>query len=387
MPVPPVPKPPPGATAGVRPSWSLDAHGLPAAQPTIPGPAVGSIRRLIVLSIALGVATLVSTRILNQCIEAAAEHRDPAQAGRPVRDERRAGGGAGHRRRPAGGEHPRRRVRAAHHGGPRGPAGPGRPPAVLLGVELAKHQLPKGDDPFEVLNGENPYHARFSKIELTRGAVLRLVLDRSSAVVLSRDVYDRWVATRANADETLKVRYGGRKPEEFTRVAVVDFDKGSPLATLGTDLIGMEIDRAARFLRPDTPRVTRIDLMLAPDADPATAHRPRRRRGGRGSRRHPHVRRAGERHPERGRRDSDRVHHVLARRDGGRPVPRLQRAVRHRGRAAARHRHPPVHRHHPAADGPGVPVAAVVLGLSARPSGCRSASAWPSSPSTCSATN
>ncbi len=227
---------------------------------------------LIVLSIALGVATLVSTRILNSCIERAASNTaNPLKLG----DLCVTNDGLGVQGSIAG------ELRAANLPGidsvqpvavdeVRLPGLADRP-AVLLGVEIAKHQLQKtGDDPFQVINRQNPYKATFSAVEITSKAGVRVLLDRSSAVVLSRAVYDRWVATRKSADDLFPIRYGDRT-EEFTPIAVVDFEKDSPLAALGGDLIGMEIDRAAKFLRPETPRITRIDLMLTPGADPATA--------------------------------------------------------------------------------------------------------------------
>ena len=89
-------------------------------------------------------------------------------------------------------------------------------------------------------------------------------------VVLSRSVYNRWLEARSGPGEAFVVKYGNRTGE-FTPVAVVDAEPGSPLLSLGEDLIGMEIDQAAKFLRPETPRVNRIDIILKPNADIATA--------------------------------------------------------------------------------------------------------------------
>nr|MCU0706294.1 ABC transporter permease [Fimbriiglobus sp.] len=130
-------------------------------------------------------------------------------------------------------------------------------------------QLPKGQDPFEVLNGGNAYHATFTRVTPTTWAAIGRALN-GKRVVLSRGVYDRWLAGGATADDPFRLKYGDRT-EEFTPVAVIDFDDRSPLAALGTDLIGMEIDKAAAFLRPETPRINRIDLLLTERADRETA--------------------------------------------------------------------------------------------------------------------
>lgn len=225
---------------------------------------------LIVLSIALGVATLVSTRILNQCLEAAASNTTtPLKVGDlcVTNDELGVDVGIAEELRKAnipGLESVQpiavdRVVLPAF----------GDRSAVLIGVEIAKHQLPKGQDPFEVLNGGNAYHAQFSRITPTTFAAIGRALS-GKRVVLSRGVYDRWLATGASTDDPFRIKYGDRV-EEFTPVAVIDFDGTSPLATLGTDLIGMEIDKAAAFLRPETPRINRIDLLFADKTDLAAA--------------------------------------------------------------------------------------------------------------------
>ncbi len=217
---------------------------------------------LIVLSIALGVATLVSTRILNQCLEAAASNTTtPLKVGDlcVTNDELGVDVGIAEELRKAN-------IPGLESVQPIAvdrvvlPAFNDRS-AVLIGVEVAKHQLPKGEDPFEVLNRQNPYKAEFRTLRpKSFAAAFRLP---SNGVVLSRSVYDRWEATGADG---LRIKYGDRT-EEFTPVAVVDYDGQSPLATLGTDIIGMEIARAASFLRPETPRINRIDLLFADKTD------------------------------------------------------------------------------------------------------------------------
>ncbi len=221
---------------------------------------------LIVLSIALGVATLVSTRILNQCLEAAASNtttplkvgdlcvtNDELGVDHALADELRKANIPGLESvQPIAVD---RVVLPAL----------GDRSAVIIGVEIAKHQLPAGKDPFEVLNGGNAYHAQFSRVTPTTLAAIARALN-GKRVVLSRAVYDRWLATGATTDDPFKIKYGDRV-EEFTPVAVIDYDGKSPLAALGTDLIGMEIDKAASFLRPETPRINRIDLLFVDGTD------------------------------------------------------------------------------------------------------------------------
>lgn len=217
---------------------------------------------LIVLSIALGVATLVSTRILNQCLEAAASNTTtPLKVGDlcvtndelgvdvVIADELRKANVPG-----LESVQPIAVDRVVL------PAFDDRS-AVIIGVEVAKHQLPKGEDPFEVLNRHNPYKAEFRPLRpKSFAAAFRLP---SNGVVLSRAVYDRWEAT---GEDGVRIKYGDRT-EVFTPVAVIDYDAKSPLATLGNELIGMEITRAASFLRPETPRINRIDLLFADKTD------------------------------------------------------------------------------------------------------------------------
>jgi putative ABC transport system permease protein len=223
---------------------------------------------LIVASIALGVATLVSTRILNQCIEtAAANTTTPLGLG----DLFISNGELGVERGLA------EEIRKAIIPGIESvqpvvvdrvylPDQDNRA-AVLLGVELAKHQLDPTHDPFAVLSGDNAYKATFHRIDLTAAAAFRALSGK--VIVLSRAVHDEWVRRRVSADDPMQVRYGDRTIE-YTPVAVVDYNDDSPLAGLGQNIIGMEIDQAAKFVRPDAPRVNRIDVMITPDADRMT---------------------------------------------------------------------------------------------------------------------
>jgi putative ABC transport system permease protein len=222
---------------------------------------------LIVLSIALGVATLVSTRILNRCIEAAAANNTtPLGIGDLFVNNGEMGV-----ERVLGDEIRRANIPGVESVQPVVvdkvylPQQDNRA-AVLLGVELAKHQLDPAHDPFEVLSGDNAYKARFSRIELSAAAAFRALSGK--VVVLSRALHDEWVRVRASADAPLVVRYGGRQ-NEYTPVAVVDYSVDSPLAVLGPNVLGMEIDQAAHFLRPDAPRVNRIDVLMTPTADRA----------------------------------------------------------------------------------------------------------------------
>ena len=154
---------------------------------------------LIVASIALGVATLVSTRILNQVIqEAAANTTTPLGLG----DVFISNGEIGVDRKLA------EEIRAAKIPGIDSvqpvvvdrvylPEQNNRA-SVLLGVELATHQLPPGTnlvDLFEkkklsaTLNeGNNALKAKFSEADLSTSTLIYAYSRRM--VVLSRTLYD-----------------------------------------------------------------------------------------------------------------------------------------------------------------------------------------------------
>ena len=235
---------------------------------------------LIVASIALGVATLVSTRILNECIETAAtQSTTPLGLGdlfitngelgvnRPIADE----------------------VRAANIDGIDSVQpivvdrvlmqGQENKAAVLIGAELAKHQL-AGGNAFDAISGHNPLKVTIEPIKFNP-----FTIDRRRVVVISRALYDKW---NENRNEPFLLRYGSRVVEFFP-VGVLDYGEDSPLKALGSNIVGMEIVQAAKFLRPppvpavaalvggsaspdawdelQPPRVNRIDILLTPGAD------------------------------------------------------------------------------------------------------------------------
>jgi putative ABC transport system permease protein len=256
---------------------------------------------LIVASIALGVATLVSARILNQCVEVAA-HDTTTPAG--AADLYVTNGEAGVFRSLV------EEVRAANVPGLRSvqpvvydrvslPQLDGRI-AVLLGVEVSG-QLLSPDNPLGV------------KVELLREAPLFQLLPLASAlkegdfsragelwdripgrlVVVSRPIYEEWKQRCADARQRgettcpLVIRHAGRDVECMP-IGVVEFAPDSPLAPLGGNFVGMEVGQAARVLRPGPtdahaaavgapavagwdaqypPKVNRLDLFVEPGAD------------------------------------------------------------------------------------------------------------------------
>jgi putative ABC transport system permease protein len=231
---------------------------------------------LIILSIALGVATLVSTRILNRCIEvAAAETTTPMGLGdyyvsngeigveKAIADEIRTAAIPGIQSvQPVVIE----RVTLPDFQNKN---------SVLLGIDLASHQLPSDTKPaellsrkkiVEVLNGRNALQAQFEEAELSVSALWKARNRRW--IVLSEQLYKDWLAQRTSDDAPYMIRFGGRNLE-CTPMLVVKVGKESPLASLGPNLIGMDIDQAAQFVRPGFPRINRIDVILAPNADKA----------------------------------------------------------------------------------------------------------------------
>ena len=257
---------------------------------------------LIVASIALGVATLVSTRVLNRCIETAAtETTTPLGMGDlfVTNGELNVDHGLA-------GE-----IRAANIAGvksvqpltiermsvpPYPKQTPTDPPrenrgAVLLGVELAAHQL-SGNDPFATLDGENAYKVKAVRVKHS-AATLFTALNRR-VIALSRALFDEWEQWRENESSPFVVQAGGRRIDCLP-LWVIDYDADSPLMGIGPNVVGMEIGQAAEFLQPQSPpphphafaaaagplaekpvwsaanplRVNRVDIMLHPGTDAA----------------------------------------------------------------------------------------------------------------------
>ncbi|MBY0460494.1 MAG: hypothetical protein K2V38_24530, partial [Gemmataceae bacterium] len=247
---------------------------------------------LIVASIALGVATLVSAQILNQCIEAAAQDTTTPAASAELYV---TNGEAGVLRSLAD------ELRAANVPGVKAvqpliydrvtlPDLDGRA-AVLLGAEVSS----------QLLTSDNALKVKFKPLaETPRLQLLPVVAaiadgqftkagelwDRIPArlVVVSRPLYDAWKA-RTDGKKPFVVRYATRHVECLP-VGVIEFEKGSPLAPLGANFIGMSVGQATQVLRPNPPyaavgggagavavesaqppRVNRIDIFLAPGAN------------------------------------------------------------------------------------------------------------------------
>lgn len=247
---------------------------------------------LIVASIALGVATLISARILNQCIEAAAQDTTTpggsaelyvtnGEAGvlRSLTEELRAADIPG-----------LKSVEPLVYDRVTLPGLDGRV-AVLIGAEISS-QLLTADNPLKVKVTPLadapkvqllPVFAAIGGGDFTKAGEL---WDKIPArlVMVSRSIYDEWMR-RGGADKPFAVRHAGRDVECLP-VGVVDFESDSPLAHMGKNFIGMSVGQAARVIRPLPPagavlgglgevlaeirsplKVNRIDLFLEPNAD------------------------------------------------------------------------------------------------------------------------
>lgn len=237
---------------------------------------------LIVASIAVGVATLVSSRILNACLQTAS-----AQTTTPlgVADLYISNGELGVLRTVADD------IRAAQIPGVKTaqplvvervflPDLDGKA-AVLIGGELSWQMLRD--------NTENPLGVKFKQTLEENWRTIRLAISRR-IVVLSKPVYDDWVKTRTDADAPFVVKYGSRTVECLP-AGYLEYADDSPVAALGRNVVGMEISQAARFIRPgptpgmaavggasatdavwdaiSPPRVNRVDVALEPGTDPA----------------------------------------------------------------------------------------------------------------------
>ncbi|OWK38273.1 ABC transporter permease protein [Fimbriiglobus ruber] len=237
---------------------------------------------LIVASIAIGVATLVSSRILNQCLETAASQTTTPLGGS---DLYVSNGELGVLRTVADD------IRAAQIPGVKSVqplvvervyvAGGDNRAAVLVGAELSLH----------VLDSDNPFKARFVRTLENNWTTARLALTRR-LVVLSKALFDDWTTRRTGPEDPFVVKYGTREVECLP-IGYIEYEDGSPMAALGRNVVGMEIGQAARFVRPGPPpaaaalvggsaseaawdtfapiRVNRIDIVLEPGADAIAA--------------------------------------------------------------------------------------------------------------------
>jgi len=247
---------------------------------------------LIVASIALGVATLISARILNQCIGAAAQETTApgataelsitnGEAGvfRSLVDELREAEIPGVRS-----------VQPLVYDRVSLPDLDGRV-AVLIGAEVSTQLILK-DNPLKVTV---EFHQSPTRIQLLPilGAIQEgdftkasRLWDRIPArlVMVSRPIFEEWLS-RTGGNKPFLVRHALRDVECLP-VGVVDFAPDSPLAPMGRNFIGMSVGQAARILRPVPPtgavvgapadalaeiqspeKVNRIDLFLDRGAD------------------------------------------------------------------------------------------------------------------------
>lgn len=197
---------------------------------------------LIAASIALGVATLVSTRILNQTLEAAAfAGSAPLAAGG---DLLISNGEPGVPLTLAA------ELRAANLPGVSTVTpftfarvtlpGLSDRSAMLLGVELSTSQS----------TGENPLGVTFIRTLPADLGSAALLLTRP-AVVLSEPLHTAWTAARPSPSAPLNIRFGSRlvasQPVGYFTTA-----PGSPLAA-AEGVVGMTITDAARLANPGLP--------------------------------------------------------------------------------------------------------------------------------------
>ncbi|MFO0805341.1 MAG: ABC transporter permease [Gemmataceae bacterium] len=249
---------------------------------------------MIVVSIALGVATLVSARILNQCFEAAAHETKTPLGGA---DLYISNGEAGILRSLS------EELRSAKLPGVRSvqplvydrvtmPQLDSRV-AVLIGVEISS-QLLRADNPLKAkitATGEGPILQllplwnSLSQGDFTRAGEL---WDRMPGrlVMVTKPIYDEW-KRQAEPGRPFLLRYAGRDVECIP-VGMVEFESDSPLAPLGANFVGMEVGQAARVIRPSPtdasiaafgaagveafhveypPKVNRIDVFVEPGAN------------------------------------------------------------------------------------------------------------------------
>ncbi len=191
---------------------------------------------LIVASIALGVATLVSARILNAMVETATN-----QTTTPI--------GMGDLY-----------VSNGELGVPRNVA-EDLDRAAISGVEsvqplvVERVTLPVLENRPAVLVGAE-LSAQLLRENNTLGVSVHATgafnLFGGRLVSVSRPVYEAWEKTGAKKNDPFPVKYG-TKQIDCVVVAVLDVAEDSPLAGLGQNVVGMELGQAARFIRPGPP--------------------------------------------------------------------------------------------------------------------------------------
>lgn len=227
---------------------------------------------LVILSIALGVATLVSTRVLNRVIETISTDAATPLAGadlfigngeqtvdrdiaRLIEDEKIPGVKTAM---------PLLLDRVWLVDGDKPPV-----PMSLLGADFSG----KPDAPFpkrgETIRDET-LKASFTRTDIPE---FQFLLARPVAV--SRAFLDARVAAGFAANDPIALRFGTRKLSCLPAV-VIDFDADSPAVSLARNLVGMELSMAIEAFRPplapnevrSKDRVTRIDVYLEKKTDP-----------------------------------------------------------------------------------------------------------------------
>jgi putative ABC transport system permease protein len=249
---------------------------------------------LVVASIALGVATLVSARILNQCLESAAQDTTtPAGAAdlyitngeagvlKSLADDVRTAAVPGVKS-----VHPIVYDRIAL------PQLENRI-AVLIGVEISAQLLRSDDELKAEIEWKRagpvwqfiPLLAALRDGDFTKvGELWEKIPGR--LVIVSESIYQEW-EKQAGPGKSLVIRHAGRDTDCIP-IGVVKFAKDSPLAPIGGNFVGMEVGQAARVIRPAPTgttaavvgtaaeigwdlqypaKVNRLDVFLEPGAD------------------------------------------------------------------------------------------------------------------------
>ncbi len=218
---------------------------------------------LVALSIALGVATLVSAQLLNKCVELAAmDSTVPAD----VADLYISNGEIGV---PWGIVD---EVKAANLPGVRR-----SDPFIIDRVTLPEINGRSGILFGTSLSDRSEADAGAAdKLKITFQLVNNPLALFGKPIALSRRLYDeRRKLGKADTDP-VEVRYTNTV-QKFNLIAVIDVPKESPVAPFAESLVAMDVRQAASLLRhtdleraKEDDRVSRIDFFLEPGADPAS---------------------------------------------------------------------------------------------------------------------
>ncbi len=252
---------------------------------------------LVVASIALGVAALVSARSLNQCVETASRETTTPLV---TADLHVSNGEAGVQFKMA------EKVRAAAVPGVKAinPVVYDRVSlpqlddriAILIGVEISS-QLLQPDNALKVTvkpTADAPIWQLlpvWKAVQDGNFSAVPALWDRvpGKLVMVTKPIYDEWKKAAGPERRGLILKYAGREVECLP-IGLVEFAPDSPLAALGSSFVGMEVGQAASVLRPTPPfaaalggpaavgaaadwealfpkRVNRLDVFLEPGAD------------------------------------------------------------------------------------------------------------------------